>query len=123
MTLSHPPTIVNSMNRYYRPFKPQTEADNLYARKTRHNNSGSGCSEAEALVHQITQELSAAQVDNAAEHVAELLEVCFRFCDSIGPRWVHASPAGKSKVWRDFKEAVANQLSEPSLLGCLGKSN
>ena len=106
------------MNRYYRPFKPQTEARNLYARKGQ-----TDCSEAEALIHQITQELSIGQVDNASEHVAELLEACFRFSASIDSRLGHASPAGKSKVWRDFKEAVANQLSEPSLLGCLGKSN
>ena len=96
-------------NKYHKPFIPHADARELHKRK-----GNKPCSEAEALVHQITQELSAAQVDNAAEHVAELLEVCFRFCDSIGPRWVYASPAGKSKVWRDFKEAVANKLSDKS---------
>ena len=100
------------MNKYHRPFKPQTEARKLYARK---NKSGPSCSAAEALIHQITQELSSAQVDNAAEHVAELLEVCFMYCDSTSPRWLHASPAGRSKVWRAFKQAVANQVSDKSI--------
>jgi hypothetical protein len=92
-------------NKQYRPFKPQTEAHNLFARK-----GNMPCSEAEALIHQITQELSIGQVDNASEYVAELLGTCFRFSASISPRLKQLSPAGKSKLFRAFKQAVANQV-------------
>ena len=61
-------------NKYYKPFIPHTEARELYKRK-----GNKPCSEAEALLQQITIELSIGQVDNASEHVAELLEVDGRF--------------------------------------------
>ena len=98
-------TVSNMKNKYHKPFIPHAEARELYKRK-----GNKPCSEAEALLQQITIELSVGQVDNASEYVAELLEACFRFSASIDSRLGHASPAGKSRVWTAFKQAVANQV-------------
>ena len=98
-------TVSNMKNKYHKPFIPHAEASELYKRK-----GNKPSIEAEALLQQITIELSIGQVDNASEHVAELLEACFRFSASIDSRLGHASPAGKSRVWTAFKQAVANQV-------------